>query len=98
MALRLFKRTKETRYKHDPFEYLYLNGSRPDIEDGDVTICDADIEIKHFLPDKDSYELKNRHWYSGVVGKGDAWKIGPHDVPESRLWKAYNSVRDKYRG
>jgi len=96
-GLRLFRRSKDARYQNNPFEYLYLNGTRPEDEDANVTIYDAGALIKHFLPDKDSYEFKNTHWYSSIVGKGRASEIGPNNVPESMLWKEYNSARDKYR-
>ena len=82
MNPRLFD-VKGVQYRRGPDYGMWENISSEFFEDDPKY---APIEIKHFLPPREAYELKRRNWY----GNGEFLIMSPKEAAERDGWKQEN--------
>ncbi|MBU2615976.1 MAG: glycosyltransferase [Nanoarchaeota archaeon] len=92
--IRLFSKELEPIFKKDIWEYVEFQ-KRKDNSYFNYT----SINIKHFLPEKSEYRLKEREWYDPLESQGELTKFtkSPAECPSFLKWKQPNPQREKYR-
>ncbi|MDP2907598.1 MAG: glycosyltransferase [Nanoarchaeota archaeon] len=103
---RLFKVSENTRYRKKIWEVLYLNDDPFHRIPGAAVA--TGIAIKHFLSFEEAMDKKYQEWYNMLDNyytfekdylavSADLPKRPPSKISSSKLWKAYNPQRDRYR-
>lgn len=88
-AIRLFERDKGRFFK-TCWEYFFFKNSFHEA-------LHTWISIKHFLPEVELKTLKWNLYYSGFKKNPQCRPPIPSDIPQSKLWKAYNPARELFR-
>ncbi|MBW2995835.1 glycosyltransferase [Candidatus Woesearchaeota archaeon] len=73
------------------FEWLYENNDMIPRSN----MLKTGIQIKHFVPDKEGIQCKDREWYGRVMF--DGVKKAPSEIPSFHKWKQFNQKREEYR-